>query len=236
MPTVSLSPILSATTILDNLGNILINGTITSYLAGSTTPTPTYSNNTGTIVNTNPIVIQTTGRIPLLYLDITISYKFIINDASGNQLAIYDNINSILTANNPFLSTGMIMLWSGNISAIPTGWALCDGQSGRPDLRDKFVVGAGNSYRQGDTGGSPNAVIVAHTHNATVVDPGHTHTYIRDKDVANLSSHQYSDSNAGPLQTSRNTTGISVTISSTGQSGTNANLPPYYAVAYIYKL
>lgn len=41
---------------------------------------------------------------------------------------------------------GIICLWGGAIVDIPAGWALCDGNSGRPDLRDRFVIGAGNTY------------------------------------------------------------------------------------------
>lgn len=135
--------------------------------------------------------------------------------------------------------TGMIMLWSGSAASIPSGWLLCNGSSGTPDLRDKFVVGAGSTYAVGATGGSADAVVVSHTHTATsvVTDPGHSHQYIRDKDAGSISSHQYSDSNAGYLNTSTSTTGITVatTNASTGESGTNKNLPPYYALCYIMK-
>lgn len=41
---------------------------------------------------------------------------------------------------------GIIVLWGGAIVDIPAGWALCDGNAGRPDLRDKFIIGAGNTY------------------------------------------------------------------------------------------
>ncbi len=44
----------------------------------------------------------------------------------------------------------MIMLWSGAIVDIPAGWALCDGNNGTPDLRDKFIVGAGATFNPGD--------------------------------------------------------------------------------------
>lgn len=64
---------------------------------------------------------------------------------------------------------GMIVLWSGSSASIPSGWVLCDGTSGTPDLRDRFVVGAGNSYAVGATGGA-NSVATdsqgAHTHGA----------------------------------------------------------------------
>lgn len=46
----------------------------------------------------------------------------------------------------------IICIWAGAIVDIPAGWALCDGNAGRPDLRDKFIVGAGNTYAVGDTG------------------------------------------------------------------------------------
>ena len=50
---------------------------------------------------------------------------------------------------------GVIALWHGLASAIPAGWALCDGQNGTPDLRGRFVVGAGGeAYAVGDTGGA----------------------------------------------------------------------------------
>jgi len=46
---------------------------------------------------------------------------------------------------------GLICLWSGAVVDIPAGWALCDGNGGRPDLRDKFVIGAGSTYSPDDT-------------------------------------------------------------------------------------
>jgi len=46
---------------------------------------------------------------------------------------------------------GIICLWGGAIVDIPAGWHLCDGNAGTPDLRDKFVIGAGSSYSPDDT-------------------------------------------------------------------------------------
>lgn len=66
---------------------------------------------------------------------------------------------------------GMIMLWYGSVETIPSGWHLCDGNMGTPDLRDKFVPGAGGSYSPGDSGGSDS-----HTHDFT--GDGHAHDLV----------------------------------------------------------
>jgi hypothetical protein len=85
-----------------------------------------------------------------------------------------------------------------------------------------------------ETGGSKDAVVVSHTHTATVTDPGHTHSFASPV-VANPSSTQIENTGSFVGGTSlngtqSNTTGISVTNASTGSSGTNANLPPYITV------
>jgi microcystin-dependent protein len=128
--------------------------------------------------------------------------------------------------------SGMIMLWSGSIASIPSGWALCDGSSGTPNLRDRFVVGAGNTYAVNATGGSADAIVVSHTHSIT--DSGHSHTFNITTESAGWPAGGGGVRSGSGLVTNSATTGI--TINSTGSSGTNANLPPYYALAYIMKL
>ena len=130
------------------------------------------------------------------------------------------------------IPTGVIVMWSGSIASIPTGWLICDGSNSTPDLRNRFIVGAGSTYSVAGTGGSADAIVVSHTH--TVTDPGHNHTYTAHLNTG--ASGPISLNDRLPLQTnstSTATTGIS--INSTGSSGTNANLPPYYALAYIMK-
>jgi hypothetical protein len=137
--------------------------------------------------------------------------------------------------------SGVIALWSGSVGTIPSGWYLCNGANGTPDLRDRFVVGAASTYSVGATGGSADAIVVSHTHAATVTDPGHLHTYNPIFGTGGTSSNVANGSTssipyAPPAQsTNTATTGISVTNASTGVSATNANLPPYYALAYIMK-
>lgn len=53
--------------------------------------------------------------------------------------------------------SGFIGMWSGSANTIPTGWALCDGANGTPNLTDRFVLGAGKAYQPGATGGTATA-------------------------------------------------------------------------------
>jgi hypothetical protein len=142
----------------------------------------------------------------------------------------------VATAVAAAIPSGGIIIWSGSAASIPSGWYLCNGSNSTPDLRNRFVVGAGSTYAVADTGGSANAVVVSHTHTATVTDPGHSHT------ITPSSTGYNSAISSGPAQatldgssTSTATTGVTVSNSTTGVSGTNANLPPYYALCYIMK-
>ena len=146
-----------------------------------------------------------------------------------------------------FFPTGGIIMWSGSIASIPNGWALCNGQTvgalTTPDLRNRFIVGAESDLADttypglspNATGGSADAIVVEHTHSIT--DPGHSHTESYNtpssgQDQAGSGSGD--NDNTSTKQTSTETTGI--TIDSEGVSGTNANLPPYYALAFIMKV
>ena len=146
------------------------------------------------------------------------------------------------------IPTGLISMWSGSIASIPSGWVLCNGSNGTPDLRNRFIIGAhsdnvgvANTTVTGTstlTGGSKDAIVVSHTHTATstVSDPGHTHT--AQGANFNFGYAQGSDAINRSLQTTSSSfTGITVatSISTEGSSGTNANLPPYYALAFIMK-
>lgn len=147
------------------------------------------------------------------------------------QLATTEFVTTAVTASFP---SGGIIIWSGSSASIPTGWYLCNGSNSTPDLRDRFVVGAGSTYAVNATGGSTDSIVVSHTHTATVTDPGHNHTV-----TASSSPPYNAGGNAvfGPATntTSTATTGISVAVSTTGVTGVNANLPPYFALCYIMK-
>ena len=233
MATVNLSPLFNGVTNFDSLGNILAGGQLFTYQAGSSTPLATYTTVNGTIANANPIILGSDGKIPNeLWLLYGYAYKFVLQTATNTAVATYDNISGILTSiptATPSIPSGCILLWSGSTGSIPSGFLLCDGTNGTPDLRNSFIVGAGNSYTVGQTGGSADAIVVSHTH--TVTDPGHLHTYSSPTTPGGGGTGGLgSQANAN---TSTATTGISIV--SAGTSGTNANLPPYYALAYIQK-
>lgn len=137
------------------------------------------------------------------------------------------------------LLLGGIVMWSGTVENIPEGWALCDGQNGTLDLRNRFIIGAGDTYSVGDTGGSADAVVVEHTHTGTTSTSAN-HTHNRGVGVSGFGGGNipgFSDARYG----SRSVDGAgshshTVTVSTDGSSGVNANLPPYYALAFIQQI
>jgi hypothetical protein len=174
-------------------------------------------------------------------VDITGAFRLDGTAGASGQVLLSAGGSTTPTWGNTFVA-GMIMLWSGSSASIPSGWLLCDGSSSTPDLRNRFVVGATSTYAVGATGGSADAIVVSHTHTATstVTDPGHLHA------IANASGGtpngggayiQGADNPGASRNTNSQTTGITVatTNASSGSSGTNANLPPYFALCYIMK-
>ena len=236
MASVLLSPVGNGQQFFDNNGQPLAGGLIYTYLAGSSTLLTTYTTVNGNVANTNPIVLDAYGRTPSeIWMQTGYSYKFIIQTADAVTLQTLDNLYPILQnapSSAPALPTGAIILWSGSLGSVPSGYVLCDGTNSTPDLRDRFIVGAGSTYAVAATGGSADAIVVSHTH--TVIDPGHSHLVSQASTYSLGGSAQSPGTGAGgSLYSSVATTGI--TNQSTGTSGTNANLPPYYALAYIMK-
>jgi microcystin-dependent protein len=172
-------------------------------------------------------------------LDVTGAFKLDGTAGASGQVLLSAGGSNTPTWGNAFVA-GMIMLWSGSSASIPSGWLLCDGSSSTPDLRNRFVVGAGSTYAVGATGGSTDAIVVSHNHTATtsISDPGHIHNVpILATTQGGSGGYSGNFSNPVNVQTLSATTGISAStsISTAGSSGTNANLPPYYALCYIMK-
>ena len=176
-------------------------------------------------------------------LNVTGAFQLDGTAGASGQVLLSAGGSTTPTWGNAFVA-GMIIMWSGTIATIPTGFVLCNGSNSTPDLRDKFIIGASAdsggaaktnvtaSYTQ--TGGTKDAIVVSHTHTATVTDPGHQHTMGSDNCKIAV---EISVANTGTSGETTNTatTGITVANSTEGSSGTNQNLPPYYALAFIMK-
>lgn len=127
------------------------------------------------------------------------------------------------------IPSGVIVMWSGATNALPDGWALCDGNGGRPNLLDRFIVGAGSSYGVGATGGRNSMQLT--------VDqlPPHSHAYVDTYFSENQGSNQGwfgsadSDWDNAPQSINR-------TTSNTGSNTAIDIRPLYYALAFIIKL
>jgi hypothetical protein len=257
---VNLSPVGNAFQFFSNDGLPLNAGKIFTYQAGSTTPLATYTDSSGLIANTNPIILGTDGRPPsTIWLSDSFFYKFVLTDASDVVIQTYDNLYGIIgtipTVAPASLPAGCILLWSGSIGSIPAGFVLCNGLNGTPDLRNRFVVGAGSTYAVDASGGSADAIVVSHSHTTSASGTyknGYLAT-VQYEPSANAGPHSVpengtfspatytggTDGGAAGLKFANsnatatvNTTGTAAT---TGVSGTNANLPPYYALCYIMK-
>lgn len=133
------------------------------------------------------------------------------------------NVTMSTTAASQF-STGMIVMFTGSSGSVPIGWVICDGSNGSPDLRDRFIVGAGTSYAVGSNGGSKDAGLIQHSHTESGITAGTT-VYV-DTHVEDTGANVLTLGAGGSLTTS---------IEGTVASGLNANLPPYYALSFIMK-
>jgi hypothetical protein len=239
---VNLSPVGNSQQFFDNNGIPLSGGLIYTYQAGSSTPLATYTDVNGTTANANPIVLNSSGRLDNeVWLTYGFNYKFVLQTSAAVTLGTYDNLYGIIgvagTSTGTTIPLGVISLWYGSIGSVPTGWYLCDGSNGTPDLRNRFIVGAGSTYSVAATGGSADAIVVTHTHTATstVTETPHQHSYSGPASPG--ASGTGGLGSTASANTSAVSTGLTVatTNANAGVSGTNANLPPYYALAYIMK-
>ena len=154
--------------------------------------------------------------------------------------------------------SGIITMWSGSNASIPSGWNLCNGSNGTPDLRDRFIVGSGSSYSTGNTGGA-SSVTSAGSVDSSGLSAGATtlseaqmpsHKHIQNYP---LSHHNISGAvfqSGGPYSQPAGSYAFRNPTDSTGGNGSHShsmsgsasftgasteNRPPYYALAYIMK-
>ena len=119
-------------------------------------------------------------------------------------------------------------MWSGALNQIPTGWSLCNGNNGTPNLSDRFIVGVGNAYSLAATGGEASHLLTSEESGL----PSHSHSLpgvLKNVYGGSWDVHVVSNSN------------ISIDYNSGAVAASNASrphntLPPYYALAFIMKL
>ena len=204
-----------------------------------------------------------------------------VDTASGNENVRvdtdlkYNPVTNTLTATNfagnganltgiVGVPSGCILLWSGAENVIPSGFVLCDGTNSTPDLRDRFVVGAGSGYSPGNSGGNSSVTLSTSqlpSHNHSVSVSGTTSTKSLTGDITKISECYNVAGAATGVFTKKGTgnspvTGSSSnsptagvdfdashdhTFSASGTSGNEGsgsaieNRPPYYALCYIMK-
>jgi hypothetical protein len=135
-----------------------------------------------------------------------------------------------------FVPIGGIIMWSGSVATIPPSWRLCNGANGTPNLQDRFVVGAGSGYNPGATGGSANATLVDHNHGLTGRNTGGS--TLREIFVSMTANSNFPNGLTSGIEfADGGTSSIGrATLNNAGSSGINANLPPYYALAFIMRV
>jgi hypothetical protein len=141
--------------------------------------------------------------------------------------------------------TGMILLWSGSTGSIPSGFVLCNGSNSTPDLRDRFVVGAGNTYSVGATGGSntgTDTVNISGSDTVSITVSGTAEAYTGYSENSTHFANYWNSLRTIQYNYSRGK--ISLPFSGTGTDTVNIsgsdtvsidNRPPYYALCYIMK-
>lgn len=261
---------------LDVVGNVRMSGITTSSatfnIVSTSTSSQTINVGTGATASSNTKTLNlATGGSAGSTTNINIGSSVAGTTAIAGNATVGGTLGVTGVITGPgTIPIGGIIMWSGSV--VPSGWSLCDGSNGTPDLTNKFIIG-GSAYSSGawresitgstlSSGGNKDAVVVSHNHTATITDPGHNHRLFSTQSTTGSTSTPQvvggvstavqgagwnfdfgytmvgvtDGSSATSGISSTNTTGITASISTNGSSATNANLPPFYSLAFIMRI
>ena len=159
---------------------------------------------------------------------------------SGTPNITVGTVTATTVSGNGTIPVGGIIMWSGTIEAAEalTGWKLCNGANGTPNLQDRFVVAAGSGYAVGATGGAASVSLTE------AQMPSHKHGYVYATG-ASIDGNDTSDiayqSGINELEQSGRPDGQGLdkyfaSTSSKGSGTAHENRPPYYALAFIMRV
>lgn len=197
----------------------------------------------GYVLNSAPKTFTVTTLVPPHLSDVLVSRL-------PQSSKLDSNVTSTIgLSSGDLITPGIIAAWSGAIADIPSGWQLCDGTNGTPDLRDKFIIGAG----QDDGASAKTSVTGVLTQSGGTISHNHAgSTGIHVLTVSQVPSlsvtlPMFSPNQASPaaptIQRGQNPADGSLTLTTSGGGGGHAHsigadthLPPFYALAFIMKL
>tara|TARA_B100000575_G_scaffold303_1_gene232 strand:- start:50 stop:589 length:540 start_codon:yes stop_codon:yes gene_type:complete len=170
----------------------------------------------------------------------------IVNPAASQIQEFNESTDSLLGA----IPIGGIIMWSGKIADIPTNYALCNGSNGTPNLTNKFIIGAVSDQNvsgittaattitgsNAKDGGTKDAVIVSHRHAPTTSASGSSNNLSSQAEGSSIAvNDQVVGNYGGGSGTGLGPLGNRHFMENEGVSGTNKNLPPFFALAYIMR-
>ncbi|WP_353102369.1 hypothetical protein [Myroides odoratus] len=164
-----------------------------------------------------------------------------LTTGEGIPFSSLPRIKPMVELTKAAVPVGLISMWSGALRDIPLGWVLCDGQNGTPDLRDRFIVGAGKDYSIADVGGAKEVALTvdqipSHRHTGTTKEAGkHSHTFlgIGYKAGGSVFGSGSSAEWVNRVTVEGGAHSHSLEINETGGSKSHENRPPYFALAFI---
>ena len=126
--------------------------------------------------------------------------EVVVKTGGNDQTIAFPTTSGTLALTSQLASafpSGGIIMWSGAEGDIPSGWVLCNGSNSTPDLRNRFVVGAGtgSSYSVGDSGGSNDATLVSHSHGAGNYGTNNTGSHAHSGNTNNSGNHSHGGGN-----------------------------------------